>query len=114
MHIIYDAYLLSGGGRYEKAYGDVCARAEQKLRERCVCARLNKVWALFLGGGGKVAKWVCTGAKLATLCISISPTTVWATGQTENTCCVNTALIKLVPLKGICVNFDSTSIYMCI
>ncbi len=34
-----------------------------------------------------------------------------ATGQTENTCCVNRVLIKLVPLKGICVkkksNFDS-------
>ncbi len=31
----------------------------------------------------------------------------WATGQTENSCCVNRALIKLLPLKGICVNFDS-------
>ncbi len=78
-----------------------------------MCARLNKVWALFLGGGGEslngfalVLSWQH--------CISISPTTVWATGQTENTCCVNIALIKLVPLKGICVNFDSTSIYMCI
>ncbi len=27
----------------------------------------------------------------------------WATGQTENTRCVNRVLIKLVPLKGICV-----------
>ncbi len=27
--------------------------------------------------------------KLATLCIYISPTTGWATGQTENTACVN-------------------------
>ncbi len=25
-------------------------------------------------------------------------------GQTENMCCVNRTLIKLVPLKGICVN----------
>ncbi len=45
------------------------------------------------------AKGVCTVAKLATLCISISPTTGWATGQAENMCCVNRALIKLVPLK---------------
>ncbi len=36
-------------------------------------------------------------------CISISPTTGWATGQTENTRCVNRALKKLVPLKWICV-----------
>ncbi len=28
-------------------------------------------------------------AKLATLCVSISQTTVWATGQTENMRCVN-------------------------
>ncbi len=47
----------------------------------------------------KVAKGVCNVAKLATLCISISPTTGWATGQTENTLCVNRTLIKLVPLK---------------
>ncbi len=32
-------------------------------------------------------------------------------GHTENTRCVNHALIKLVPLKGICVNFDSPNIY---
>ncbi len=32
-------------------------------------------------------------------CISISPTRGWATGQTENTRCVNRALKKLVPLK---------------
>ncbi len=49
--------------------------------------------------GKKVAKGVCNVAKLATVCISISPTTGWATGQTENTRCVNRALKKLVPLK---------------
>ncbi len=49
--------------------------------------------------GKKVAKGVCNVAKLATLCISISPTTGWATGQTGNTRCVNRALKKLVPLK---------------
>ncbi len=54
--------------------------------------------------GKKVAKGVCNVAKLATLCISISPTTGRATSQTENTCCVNRALIKLVPLKLISVN----------
>ncbi len=49
--------------------------------------------------GKKVAKGVCNVAKLATLCISISPTMGWATGQTGNTRCVNRALKKLVPLK---------------
>ncbi len=49
--------------------------------------------------GKKIAKGVCNVAKLATLCISISPTTGWATGQTENARCVNRALKKLVPLK---------------
>ncbi len=39
--------------------------------------------------GKKVAKGVCNAAKLATLCISISPTMGWATGQTENKHCVN-------------------------
>ncbi len=34
-------------------------------------------------------KRVCNVAKLATLCISISPTTGQATGQTENTRFVN-------------------------
>ncbi len=28
----------------------------------------------------------------------------WVTGQTENTRCVNRVLIKLVPVKFICVN----------
>ncbi len=49
--------------------------------------------------GKKVVKGVCNVAKLATLCISISPTMGWATGQTENTRCVNRVLKKLVPLK---------------
>ncbi len=49
--------------------------------------------------GKKIAKGVCNVTKLATLCISISPTKGWATGQTENTRCVNRALKKLVPLK---------------
>ncbi len=48
-----------------------------------------------------VAKGVCKVAKLATLCISISPTTGWATGPAS---CINHTLIKLVPLKLICVN----------
>ncbi len=60
-------------------------------------------YALFLKGK-KVSKGVCKVAKLATLCISISPTTGWTTGQTENAHCVNRMLIKLVPLKLICVN----------
>ncbi len=95
---------------------DVCARTlnrnwadAEREREVCVCVlrkqdsrRQNKVWALF--EGKKVTKGVCNVAKLATLCISISPTTGWATGQTENMCCVYGALIKWVPLKGICVN----------
>ncbi len=63
--------------------------------------RLNKVWALF--GEKKVTKGVCNFAKLATMCISISPTTGWATGQTENKRCLNRALVQLVPLKGICI-----------
>ncbi len=53
----------------------------------------------YLFEGKKIAKGVCNVAKLATLCISISPTKGWATGQTENTRCVNRALKKLVPLK---------------
>ncbi len=79
----------------------------ERERERYVCARwesktshsrgstgksqkLNKVWMLF--EGRKVTKGVCNVAKLTTLCISISPTTGWATGQTENTRCINRAL----------------------
>ncbi len=49
--------------------------------------------------GKKIAKRVCNVAKLATLCISISPTTDWATGQTENTRCVNRALKKFSAVK---------------
>ncbi len=83
----------------------MCSCWESKTSRSCVSTgdsqRLYKVWALFLR---KVAKGVCNVAKLATLYISISPTTGWATGQSENTRCVNRALIKLVPLKGICVN----------
>ncbi len=51
---------------------------------------------VFEGKKDLFAKGVCNVSKLATLCISISPTTGWATGQTENTCCVNRALKKLV------------------
>ncbi len=82
----------------------VCACWESKTSRGCTgdSQRLNKVWALFLWK--KDAKGVCNVAKLATLCISISPTTGWATGQTENTCCINRSFIKFVPLKGICVN----------
>ncbi len=50
--------------------------------------------------GKKVTKGVYNVVKLATLCISISPTM----GQTENTLYVNKTLIKIVPLKLICVN----------
>ncbi len=102
----------------------LCGRGE---RERCVrvlgkhnlalahntgdSRRLNKVWPVFFKEK-KVPKGVYNFAKLATLCISICPTTGRATAQTENTHCVNRALIKLVQLKGICVNFDSTNIYI--
>ncbi len=47
--------------------------------------------------GKKVTKGVCNVAKLATLYISISPTTGWAMGKTEKMRCVNCALIKFVP-----------------
>ncbi len=101
----------------------MCARAEEKLsrrrergvrrereRERGVCACAGRArpgstgdsQKLGLGRffkGKKVAEGVCNVAKLATLCISISPTMGRATGQTENTRCVNRALKKLVPLK---------------
>ncbi len=94
-------------------------REREREREREVCARAlgeqdlafarqyrwfseTRFGALF--EGKKVAKGVCNVVKLATLCISISPTKGWATGQTGNTRCVNRALKKLVPLKLICVN----------
>ncbi len=77
----------------------MCARWESKASHSRGSTgesqKLNKVWGLFL----KVSKGVCNVAKLATLCISISPTTGRATGQTENTRCVNRALKKFVPLK---------------
>ncbi len=57
----------------------------------------KRFWHFF--EGKKVAKGICKVAKLATLCISISQTTGRATDQTENACCVNRVLIKLVPLK---------------
>ncbi len=84
----------------------MCSCSESKTSRWCGSTgdsqRLYKVWALFLRK--EVAKGVCNVAKLATLYISSSPTTGWATGQSENTRCLNRALIKLVPLKGICVN----------
>ncbi len=103
--------------RRERERG-VCARwTEQTQRERGVCALGEQDLALArqyrwfsetrfgcFFEGKKVAKGVCNVAKLSTLCISISPTTGWATGQTGNTRCVNRALKKLVPLKWICVN----------
>ncbi len=75
----------------------MCARAG-RARPRARAA----VPALGLGAffeGKKVAKEVCNVAKLATLCISISPTTGWATGQSENTRCVNRALKKVSAVK---------------
>ncbi len=91
----------------------VCARwTEQTQRERGVCALGEQDLALArqyrwfsetrfgcFFEGKKVAKGVCNVAKLATLCISISPTTGWARGQTGNTRCVNRALKKLSAVK---------------
>ncbi len=45
-----------------------------------------------------------------TVLLCASPTTGWAMGQTENTCCVNCALIKLVPLKCICVIINALTL----
>ncbi len=103
--------------------GERCVRAGQSRRrgerEREVCVRALGEQDLTLARqyrwfsetrfgrffeGKKVAKGVCNVPKLATLCISISPTRGWTTGQTENTRCVNRALKKLVPLKWVCVN----------
>ncbi len=101
---------------------EVCARWTEQMqrereRERCVralgeqdlaFARQYRWFSETRFGrffeGNKVAKGVCNVPKLATLSISISPTRGWATGQTENTRCVNRALKKLVPLKWVCVN----------
>ncbi len=90
-------------------------RERERERERCAralgeqdLARLYQRFSETRFGrffeGKNVAKGVCNVAKLATLCISISPIMGWATGQTENTRCVNRALKKLVPLKRFCVN----------
>ncbi len=99
-----------------------CVRAEQSRcreseRERCVRALGEQDLALArqyrwfsetrfgrFFEGKNVAKGVCNVPKLATLCISISSTRGWTTGQTENTRCVNRVLKKLVPLKWVCVN----------
>ncbi len=77
----------------------MCARAlgEQDLARQYW--RFSETRFVRFFEGKKVAKGVCNVAKLATLCISISPTTGWATGQTENTHCGNRALKKIVPLK---------------
>ncbi len=91
-----------------RALGEKLSRCRE--REVCACAlgeqdlarQYQRVSETRFGRffeGKKVAKGVCNVAKLATLCISISPTTGWATGQTENTRCVNRALKKFVPLN---------------
>ncbi len=76
---------------------EVCARAGRARPRAYAAVPVTRFGRFF--EGKKVAKGVCNVAKLATLCISISPTTGWAMGQTENTRCVNCALNKLVPLK---------------
>ncbi len=75
----------------------VRALGEQDLARQCRRFLETRFGCFF--EGKKVAKGVCNVAKLATLYISISPTVGWATGQTENTRCVNRALKKFVPLK---------------
>ncbi len=65
---------------------EVCAHASARARSRAREYRSVPVDSQKLGlgaflNGKKVAKGVCNVAKLATLCISISPTTSWATGQ---------------------------------
>ncbi len=92
----------------------MCARALNRAdaeRERCVRALGEKTsrssgstgdsQKLGLGTFLKGKKSLKGSAMLLSWqhCISISPTTGWATGQTENTRCVNRALKKLVPLK---------------
>ncbi len=76
----------------------VCALGEQDLALARQYRRFSETRFGRFFEGKKVTKGVCNVAKLATLCISISPTTGWATGQTVNTRCVNRALKKLVPL----------------
>ncbi len=81
--------------RREKEREEVCARWESKTsRSRGSTGDSQKLGLGAFFEGKKVAKRVCNVAKLATLCISISPTTGWARGQTENTRCVNHALKK--------------------
>ncbi len=77
-----------------RALGEKLSRRRE--RERGVCARWE---SRTFFEGKKIAKGVCNVAKLATLCISISPTMGRATGQTENMRCVNRVLKKLMPLK---------------
>ncbi len=78
----------------------MCAHWESKTsRSRGSTGDFQKLGLGAFLKGKKVAKGVCNVAKLATLCISISPTTGWATGQTENTRCVNRALKNIVQLK---------------
>ncbi len=101
----------------ERERGVRAEQSRRRERERCVRALGEQDLALArqyrwfsetrfgrFFEGKKVTKGVCNVPKLATLCISISPTRGWATGQTENTRCVNRALKKLVPLKWVCVN----------
>ncbi len=73
----------------------VCARWEWTARPHAAIPAIlrDKGFGRFFEGKTD-AKGVCTVAKLATLCISISPTTGWATGQAENIRCVNRVLIK--------------------
>ncbi len=76
----------------------------ERARERGVCVRAGRAgpraravpvtrFGRFFEGK-KVTKGVCNVPKIATLCISISPTRGWAMGQTENTRCVNRVLRK--------------------
>ncbi len=112
---------FSAGSRYRGIETDPNSILWEREREREVCARtgsgqqdlvLTRQYrqfseTAFLKGKRSVLGTFLKGKKSlkgATLCISISPTTGWATGQTENTCCVNRALIKWVPIKLICIN----------
>ncbi len=78
----------------------MCAGWENKTsRSRGSSGDSQKLGLGAILKGKKSLKGSMNVAKLATLCISISPTTGWATGQTENTHCVIRALKKIVPLK---------------
>ncbi len=80
----------------------VCVRARWEWTAR-PCARSAVLAILREFGcffeGEKVAKGICNVAKLATVCISISPTTGWATGLTENTRCVKSCVNKISAIK---------------